>query len=100
MIHSDTTTMRRMRYGLSLVELLIAMVVTLIVLVTMMALFQFGSVEMKRGRAAVDMTMKLLSVEETLRRDLSQITVDVKPHHHLPAAPKGYFEIVEGPGRD
>lgn len=88
------------RHGLSLVELMIAMVVTLIVLGAMMALFQYGSIEMKRGRAAVDLTMRLRAVEETLRRDLSQITVDVKPHHHLPAIPKGYFEIVEGPGRD
>lgn len=88
------------RPGFSLVELMIAMVVTLIVLGAMMALFQYGSVEMKRGRAAVDMTTKLQSIEGQLRRDLSQITVDIKPHHRLPTIPKGYFEIVEGPMRD
>jgi type II secretory pathway pseudopilin PulG len=95
---SKVTTQRRSAF--SLVELLIAMVVTLIVLGAMMALFQYGSVEMKKGRAAVDMTTKLQSVESQLRSDLSQITVEIKPHHRLPSIPKGYFEIVEGPMRD
>lgn len=89
-----------MRRGLSLVEVLVAMTMTLIVLGAMMAAFSYGSVQMQKGRAAIDMVTRLQAAEELLRRDLGGVTVDVKPYQDLAPHPNGYFEIVDGPRRD
>jgi type II secretory pathway pseudopilin PulG len=88
------------RRGLSLIEIMIAMVMTLIVLGAMMAAFSYGSTEMAKGRAAIELNNRLITAEEQLRRDLDRITVDVKPHQFLPFLPKGYVEIVDGPETD
>ena len=86
--------------GLSLIEVLIAMVMTLIVLGAMMAAFSYGSREMHRGRAAIDLISRLQAADALLRKDLDRITIDVRPHHFLPTPPKGFLEIVDGPRRD
>ena len=88
------------RYGLSLIEVLVALTMTLIVLVAMMQAFKFASNEMAKGRASVELTNQLRTVEDLLRSDLRSLTVDAKPHYNLSAAPKGYFEIVDGPAVD
>ena len=88
------------RAGLSLIEIMIAMVMTLIVLGAMMAAFSYGSAEMQRGRAGIELNNRLITAEEQLRRDLDRITVQVKPHQQLPTEPKGYLEIVDGPQTD
>ena len=93
-------SMFRTRNGLSLIEILIAMVMTLIVLGAMMAAFSYGSREMHRGRAAIDLISRLQSADSQLRADLERITVDVRPHHFMSFPPKGYLEIIEGPRRD
>lgn len=88
------------RRALSLVEVMIAMVMTLIVLGAMMAAFSYGSTEMQKGRASIELNNRLISAEEQLRRDLDRITVDLKPHQQLPGLPKGYIEIADGPETD
>ena len=88
------------RRGLSLIEIMIAMVMTLIVLGAMMAAFSYGSGEMHQGRAAIDLISRLQSAESQLRADLERITVDVRPHHFQSSPPNGYLEIVEGPRSD
>jgi type II secretory pathway pseudopilin PulG len=89
-----------LRYGLSLVEIMIAMVMTLIVLGAMMAAFSYGSAEMQKGRASIELNNRLITAEELLRRDLSRITVELKPYHQSSSLPKGYVEIVDGPQTD
>ena len=86
--------------GLTLVELLIAMAMTLIVLGAMMSAFRYGSTEMQKGRAMIEMTNRLVSVESLLRADLQQLTVELRPQQLSSALPKGYFEIVDGARRD
>jgi type II secretory pathway pseudopilin PulG len=88
------------RHGLSLIEIMIAMVMTLIVLGAMMAAFSYGSAEMAKGRASIELNNRLISSEEQLRRDLDRITVELKPYQQSPTQPKGYFEIVDGPETD
>ena len=88
------------RHGLSLVEVMIAMVMTLVVLGAMMAAFAYGSREMQRGRGGIELNNRLITAEELLRRDLDRITVELKPHHQLPTNPKGYVEIVDGANID
>ena len=88
------------RRGLTLVEVMIAMVMTLVVLGAMMSAFSYGSAEMQKGRAAIELNNRLVTVESMLRRDLDRITVEVKPHFSLPAEPKGYLEIIDGVDTD
>lgn len=88
------------RHGLSLVEVMIAMVMTLVVLGAMMAAFAYGSAEMQKGRASIELNNRLVTAEEQLRRDLDRITIELKPHQQLPTLPKGYIEIVDGPQSD
>ena len=88
------------RTGFSLIEVMIAMVMTLIVLGAMMAAFSYGSRAMHRGRAIIDLSSRLQAADALLRSDLDRITVDVRPHHFQTQPPNGYLEIVDGPRRD
>ena len=76
------------------------MVMTLIVLGAMMAAFSYGSAEMQKGRASIELNNRLITAEEQLRRDLDRITVELKPYQSLSMDPKGYVEIVDGPEQD
>ena len=87
------------RSGLTLVEILIAMVMTLIVLFAMMEAFKYASGEMQRSRAVIEMSSQLRAAQELLRSDLEHVTLDPKPWTQT-ALPKGYFEYVEAVGRD
>ncbi len=87
------------RAGLTLVEILIAMTMTLIVLGVMIAVFSRSSQEMARGRALMEMHNDLRVCSDLLRDDLERVTVDLRPWA-LESAPNGYFEYVEGPRRD
>ena len=95
-----TTSCRNFRAGLSLIEVLAALTMTLIVLVAMMQAFKFANNEMTKGRASVELTNQLRTVEDLLRSDLSNLTVDVRSHYDAAAEPKGYFEIVDGRATD
>lgn len=88
------------RKGLGLIEVLVGLTVTLIVLVAMMQAFKFASTEMQKGRASLELTNRLRSVEDLLRSDLSRLTVELKPYHNLSKSPKGYVEIADGPRTD
>ena len=100
MINKNFNSMSIQRQGLSLIEIMIAMVMTLIVLGAMMAAFSYGSAEMQKGRASIELNNRLVAAEIMLRRDLDRVTVDLKPYHALPSIPKGYIEIVDGTQTD
>ena len=87
------------RAGLSLVEIMIALTMTLIVLVSMMSAFQYASAEMQNGRATLEMANRVRVAENLLRRDLANLTVEPRPYMDK-AIPNGYFEYIEGPRRD
>ena len=90
---------RMRRKGLSLIEVLIGLTITLIVLAAMMEMFKWASNEIANGRAAMEMTNQLRSAEVLLRRDLEGLTVDTRPWTQS-AMPNGYFEYVEGAAID
>ena len=100
MLFSKPNIQNQRRSALTLVEVLIAMAMTLVILGAMMSAFQYGSSEMARGRAAIELNNRLVAAQEQLRRDLDRITVELKPHQFLPALPNGYVEIVDGPSMD
>ncbi|HMP80647.1 MAG TPA: hypothetical protein PKD54_14430, partial [Pirellulaceae bacterium] len=87
------------RRGLTLIEILIALVMTLIVLGAMITAFQYASAEITKGRARIEMTNQLRVVLDLLRADLDGLTVDVRPWAKT-SAPPGYFEYIEGPLSD
>ncbi len=89
----------RKRTALTLVEILIALTMTLIVLGTMMTAFKYASEEMQNGRAMIELSNRTRTVEDYLRADLASITVEPRVHTGA-TEPNGYFEVIEGPVRD
>lgn len=95
MIYSFRNLPRR---GLTLIEILIALTMTLIVLGAMAQAFKFASAEIADGRAILEMSNRLRNAQQLLRTDLAGLTVEVRPHIDTP--PNGYFEYVEGLAQD
>jgi len=87
------------RRGLTLIEIMIALTMTLIVLGAMMQAFQYVSGQMQMGRATMEMANRLRSAEELLRSDLKNLTVEPRPYTGV-TNPNGYFEIIDGIRRD
>ena len=84
------------RHGLSLLEVLVGLVITLVVLLAMTQAFKFASQQMSIGRASVELTNRLRTAEALLRNDLDRLTVTPQSFHSAAAEPKGYFELVDG----
>ena len=87
------------RSGLTLVEILIALTMTLIVLGTMTVAFRVASQEMQKGRALIELADRARVVEDSLRTDLGSLTVETRVFDGT-VEPNGYFEYIEGPVRD
>ena len=86
------------RRGLTLIEILIALTMTLIILGAMAQAFKFASAEIADGRAILEMSNRLRNAQQLLRTDLAGLTVEVKPHTDTP--PNGYLEYVERTAKD
>ncbi len=97
--HSFDRIRKMNRRGLSLVEILVALTMTLIVLGAMMTAFQYASQEMASGRAMMELANRVRGAESLLRADLAGVTVEAKPYTQT-VNPPGYFEYIEGPVRD
>ena len=89
---------RRPRHGLTLIEVLIALTMTLVVLGAMMSAFSYASSEMQTGRSIMELANRLRVAESLLREDLLKVTVDAKPYTDS-VRPNGFIEIIEGPNR-
>lgn len=99
MLNSQTRPARFIRKGLTLVEILVALTMTLIVLGAMMSAFSYASQQMQFGRGVMEMANRLRAAEELLRSDLAHVTVDPRPFTES-TNPNGYWEYVEGPRLD
>jgi len=89
--------MRRPRHGgFTLVELLIAMAVTLILIFALAQAFAIVGDTIATGRASIEMAGNLRTVAHRLQGDLDGITVAVRPWPDESGA-SGYLEYVEGP---
>ena len=87
------------RSGLTLVEILIALSMTLVVLGAMTSAFRFASEEMRSGRALIELANRARIVEDQLRSDLENLTVETRVYDGTDE-PEGYFEYIEGSIRD
>ncbi|MGI9516781.1 MAG: PilW family protein [Pirellulaceae bacterium] len=83
------------RDGLTLIELMIAVALTLVIVAAMIRAFTSASDQISEGRAKMDMHNKIRMVTETLRNDLQNATCSPRPRG-LSDERSGYFEIVEG----
>jgi type II secretory pathway component PulJ len=86
---------RKIRCGITIIELLIAVALTLIIVGAMVRAFKLTSDEISSGRAQMQCHSLLRTVSETLRRDLQMATClpKVSSLHEEVA---GGFEVVEG----
>jgi len=89
---------RKMRryHGFTLVELLIAMTLSLLIVVALTQVFRLVGDSVLAGRAVVQLSSQLRAASDLLQRDLGGATVAVRPWAE-PAAGSGYMEIYEGP---
>lgn len=87
------------RSGLTIIEILVALTMTLIVLGAMMQAFQFASRQIQQGRGVMEMANRSRAAEELLRQDLASLTLEPRVYTES-AEPNGYMEYIEGPRRD
>ncbi|GIW90808.1 MAG: hypothetical protein KatS3mg109_1240 [Pirellulaceae bacterium] len=85
--------------GVTIVELLIAMTISLVVLYALMWQFNAGVTQVAEGRASVELLGQLRATTRTLQLDLRHITGSARPWA-TPATSDGYFELIEGPAYD
>ncbi len=89
----------RRRAGFTLVEMLVAMAVTLILIAALAQAFAIVGESVSQGRAAIELMGSLRTAANQLQEDLDGVTVPVRPWTDEGGG-LGYFEIMEGVGND
>jgi prepilin-type N-terminal cleavage/methylation domain-containing protein len=83
------------RSAFTLVEMLIAMALTLILVYAIAEFYAYVGTTVKDGRAMIDMVAQLRTASARLKADLELVTVPMGVYKNDGYAP-GYFEICEG----
>jgi len=84
------------RQGFTLVELLVAITLTLIMMSVVAAIFGMVGQSINAARATLGMADRLRATGTRLQRDLEGVTVTTLPPRR-PGEDSGYLEITEGP---
>jgi len=87
------------RRGFSLIEVLVAVTLTLILMAAVVRMFGNVSREVSRGRAGMELAGNLRGVVQTLRNDLGGVTPEVKPWPTTGSG-EGYLEYSEFVAKD
>ena len=87
------------RRGLTLIEMLVVVAVTLIFMFALTQVFALLGDGVLSGRAVIEMNNHLRAVTLHLQHDLDHVTVTTLPWTH-PQSATGYFEYIEGPFND
>lgn len=90
---------QRQRAGFTLVEMLIAMAITLVMVGAVVTLFANISNSVRNRRAVVEMSGQLRHARNMLQQDLQGATCPGLPWQR-PDENLGYIEIIEGPARE
>ena len=91
---------KRMTAGMTLVEMLVSLVATLLLLGIVAQLFSMVGKGVNGSRNAVEMADGLRAVQYKLRQDFAEATaLGISPPVR-PEANVGYFELIEGPDTD
>ena len=85
------------RSGLTLIEMLVSMTLTLIIVFAMLQVFEIMGDNVTRSRATLEMAVELRDASSQLQEDLQSVTVPVRPWVK-PSQGLGYFEYIEGFG--
>lgn len=96
---SDRRAIRRRNHGLTIVEMLVAMTVSLIMIYGMVEFFATISARVTDGRAVIEMAGQQRSAALRLQSDLEGATAPATPWLD-PASGLGYLSIREGWGYD
>jgi type II secretory pathway pseudopilin PulG len=102
------TTSQRLRHrakptraAMTLVEMLVAMALTLIMMAAVAQLFAMFGTGVGNSRRLLEMDERMRAVALRLRQDLEGVTARVtETPPRKPADGTGYFEIIEGPRND
>jgi prepilin-type N-terminal cleavage/methylation domain-containing protein len=93
---SLSTARRTLRKAFTLIEVLVAMVVTLILMGIVVTIFGQISTGVSNSHATMDMTDQLRTAKNRLQVDLAGVTAQMLPPRR-PEYGDGYFEIIDGP---
>src|SRR5262249_33664982 len=85
--------------GVKVVEMLVAMAITLVMMGAVVTLFANISNSVRKGRATVEMSNQLRHLRNVLQQDLQGATCPGLTWQK-PESNHGYIEIVEGPYRE
>ncbi len=97
--HKSSGSLRVNRPGFTLVEVLVATVVTLLMMVSLAQVFKLIGDSMKQGRAALELNSRLRNVAYRIQLDLNNCTVTPKPGSESVNG-TGYMKIYDGPLTD
>jgi hypothetical protein len=89
----------RRRSGLTLVEMLVAMALTLVMMAAVAQIFGTMGRGVNGSRSVAELNDRMRATAYRLRQDLQGITVDPRPPVR-PELNSGYLEIIEGPDTD
>lgn len=83
------------RFALTLIEMLVSLVITLVMMAAVVNLFANMSASVRNRRAGIELGGQLRQVRQQLARDLAGATCPAIPWQD-PADGVGYFEVIEG----
>ncbi|MEX2171446.1 MAG: type II secretion system protein [Pirellulales bacterium] len=95
-VRQESLTYRR---GFTLVEMLIAVAITLVMMAAVVTVFANISDSVQKRRATVEMSNSIRHVRNVLQQDLAGATCPTIPWQR-PESNHGYLEIIEGPASD
>ena len=90
----------KVRGGFTLVEMLVAMTVTLLMMAALARAFAYVGTQIQESRADTLLATSLRDITTKLQDDLGQCTVELKPNTGLEEDQNGYFLYYEGPVTD
>lgn len=87
------------RPGLTLIEMMISVVLTLMIVFAVVQAFQMMGTGITNGRAAIEMSGEMRAPVARLQKELDHVSCPVRPPLD-PDAAQGYFFYLEGPNSD
>ncbi len=85
--------------GFTLVEMLVALAITLIMMSAVVSLFGLISDNVSGSRSVIELSERLRAARNRLQADLQGVTATMQPPLR-PGDDEGYFELIEGPIHD
>ena len=89
----------RARHGLTLIEMMVAVTITLLLILAIVQVFGLLGSNIKNGQALIEVTTDLRFISQQLQEDLDGITCPVRTWLD-PAEAEGGFEYYDGPSTD